>query len=102
VATDADTKLVPSWYVGGRDKDAAIILMDDLASRLAGRIQLTTDSHVAYADAVEEAGPRTPAARDAGSAHTIAIPKAWSAVARPVLGVVQIRAWLIARGYPRH
>lgn len=55
MATDADTKLVPSWYVGGRGKDAAIILMDDLASRLAGRIQLTTDSHVAYADAVEEA-----------------------------------------------
>jgi IS1 family transposase len=55
VATDADTKLVPSWYVGGRGSDAAIILMDDLASRLAGRIQLTTDGHKAYLEAVEGA-----------------------------------------------
>src|SRR5438094_1722531 len=33
-AIDAETKLIPSWFVGGRDSDAAIILMDDLASRL--------------------------------------------------------------------
>jgi IS1 family transposase len=55
VATDADTKLVPSWYVGGRDSDAAIVLMDDLASRLANRVQLTTDGHKAYLEAVEGA-----------------------------------------------
>jgi IS1 family transposase len=55
VATDADTKLVPSWYVGGRGSDAAIVLMDDLASRLAGRVQLTTDGHKAYLEAVEGA-----------------------------------------------
>jgi IS1 family transposase len=55
VATDADTKLVPSWFVGGRDSDSAIIIMDDLASRLANRVQLTTDGHKAYLEAVEGA-----------------------------------------------
>jgi len=55
IATCADTKLVPCWYVGDRGGQAALHFMDDLASRLVGRIQLTTDSHVAYADAVEGA-----------------------------------------------
>jgi len=55
VATDADTKLVPSWLVGGRDSDYAIAFMDDLASRLTNRVQLTSDGHRAYLDAVEGA-----------------------------------------------
>jgi IS1 family transposase len=55
VATDADTKLVPSWHVGGRDSDSAFVIMDDLASRLANRVQLTTDGHKAYLEAVEGA-----------------------------------------------
>jgi hypothetical protein len=42
-AIDADTKLIPSWFVGGRDSDAAIIIMDDLRTRLANRVQLTSD-----------------------------------------------------------
>jgi IS1 family transposase len=54
-AIDADTKLIPSWFVGGRDSDAAIIFMDDLASRLANRVQLTTDGHKAFLEAVEGA-----------------------------------------------
>src|SRR5436190_2093540 len=54
-AIDADTKLIPSWFVGGRDSDAAIIFMDDLASRLANRVQLTTDGHKTYLEAVEGA-----------------------------------------------
>ena len=54
-AIDADTKLIPSWHVGGRDSDAAIIFMDDLASRLANRVQLTSDGHKAYLEAVEGA-----------------------------------------------
>jgi hypothetical protein len=41
--------------VGGRDSDAAIIFMDDLRSRLATRIQLTSDGHKAYLEAVEGA-----------------------------------------------
>jgi transposase-like protein len=52
-AIDADTKLIPSWFVGGRDSDAAMIFMDDLASRLANRVQLTSDGHRAYLEAVE-------------------------------------------------
>jgi IS1 family transposase len=40
-AIDADTKLIPSWFVGGRDSDAAIIFMDDLKSRLANFTRLT-------------------------------------------------------------
>jgi hypothetical protein len=55
VATDADTKLIASWFVGGRDSDSAIIFMDDLASRLASRVQLTSDDHRAYLEAVEGA-----------------------------------------------
>jgi IS1 family transposase len=55
VATDADTKLVPSWLVGGRDSEWAMIFMDDLASRLSSRIQLTSDGHRAYLEAVEGA-----------------------------------------------
>jgi IS1 family transposase len=54
-AIDADTKLIPSWFIGGRDSDAAIIFMDDLRSRLANRVQLTSDGHKAYLEAVEGA-----------------------------------------------
>jgi IS1 family transposase len=54
-AIDADTKLMPSWFVGGRDSDSAIIFMDDLASRLASRVQLTSDGHRSYLEAVEGA-----------------------------------------------
>jgi len=53
VAIDADTKLIPSWTLGNRDARTAKILIDDLASRLAHRIQLTTDGHKAYLLAVE-------------------------------------------------
>ena len=55
VATDADTKLVPSWLVAGRDSDSAIVFMDDLASRLRGRVQLTSDGHKPYLEAIEGA-----------------------------------------------
>lgn len=52
VATDAETKLVASWMVGGRGARTALDFTDDLAERLAGRVQLTTDGHRAYIDAV--------------------------------------------------
>lgn len=55
VAVDADTKLVPCWHLGARDADAAGYFMEDLASRLAARVQLTTDGHKAYLSAVENA-----------------------------------------------
>jgi IS1 family transposase len=54
-ALDADNKLILSWKVGGRDADYALMLMDDLRGRLANRVQLTTDGHRAYLEAVEEA-----------------------------------------------
>ena len=54
-AIDADTKLIASWMVGSRDGDAARTFMGDLAPRLANRVQLTTDGHRVYLDAVEEA-----------------------------------------------
>src|SRR5450759_1410345 len=47
-AIDADTKLVPTWLIGGRDSEYAMVFMDDLAKRLAGRVQLTSDGHKAY------------------------------------------------------
>ena len=51
----ADTKLVPSWQVGDRSGATAIDLMDDLRPRLANRVQLTTDGHKSYLEAVEGA-----------------------------------------------
>lgn len=54
-AIDADTKLVISWLVGGRDSGYAMAFMDDLAKRLANRVQLTSDGHKAYLEAVEGA-----------------------------------------------
>lgn len=51
----ADTKLVPSWYIGNRDLKCATLFMKDLASRFANKVQLTTDGHNAYLDAVEQA-----------------------------------------------
>lgn len=50
---DADSKLIVSWLVGGRDSDYAMAFMDDLRSRLVNRVQLTTDGHKAYLQAVE-------------------------------------------------
>jgi IS1 family transposase len=52
---DADSKLVVSWLVGGRDAGYAITFMNDLRSRLANRVQLISDGHKAYLVAVEEA-----------------------------------------------
>jgi len=54
-AIDADTKLMVSYFVGDRGSDSAICLMDDLRSRLSNRVQLTTDGHKAYLEAVEGA-----------------------------------------------
>lgn len=51
----ADTKLVPCWYVGSRDGGSAYHFMHDVASRLASRVQLTTDGHKPYLQAVEDA-----------------------------------------------
>jgi IS1 family transposase len=51
----ADTKLVVSWLVGQRDAEFACAFMEDTASRLANRVQLTTDGHNMYLQAVEGA-----------------------------------------------
>ena len=51
----ADTKLVPSWMIGGRDAGTAFEFMQDLAKRLRYRVQLTTDGHRAYFNAVDSA-----------------------------------------------
>src|SRR6058998_1081587 len=54
-ALDAETKLVPCWYVGTRDTYAAFHFMHDLKDRLATRVQLTTDGLRTYLEAVEDA-----------------------------------------------
>lgn len=56
-ALDADTKLIVSYHVGTRDAGCAYEFMQDLASRLASRVQLTTDGHKAYVNAVADAFP---------------------------------------------
>lgn len=55
LATDADSKLVPCWHVGNRNADAANEFIVDLASRLANRVQITTDGHRPYLEAIEAA-----------------------------------------------
>lgn len=55
VAVDAETKLVPCWSLGDRDALTARHFIDDLAARLANRIQLTSDGHKVYLNAVENA-----------------------------------------------
>lgn len=55
VAIDADTKLVPCWKVGARDIACAQEFISDLKDRLANRVQLTTDGHRMYLEAIENA-----------------------------------------------
>jgi IS1 family transposase len=52
---ESNTKLIVSWLIGGRDGEYAMAFMDDLRSRLANRVQLVTDGHKAYLEAVEGA-----------------------------------------------
>ncbi len=54
-AIDADSKLMVAWHVGRRNAPAGERFMNDVASRIATRIQLTTDGHAVYFRAVEEA-----------------------------------------------
>lgn len=54
-AIDPDSKLMVSWLIGPRTPEAATDFMVDLESRLANRIQLTTDGHLMYVPAVEKA-----------------------------------------------
>ncbi|PYX04742.1 MAG: IS1 family transposase [Acidobacteria bacterium] len=55
VAIDANTKLIPCWHVGKRNAVDAYKFINDLAPRLAGRVQLTSDGLKAYIEAVEGA-----------------------------------------------
>ena len=54
-AIDADTKLIISYTIGNRGAGTAHAFMQDVASRISNRIQLTTDGHRVYAEAVEDA-----------------------------------------------
>jgi IS1 family transposase len=54
-AIDAETKLVPSFCVGKRDSATADMFLADVASRMANRVQISTDGLAAYANAIEEA-----------------------------------------------
>jgi len=55
VAIDADSKLVPSWRIGDRTSETGLAFVDDLAMRLANRVQITSDGHRAYLEAIEGA-----------------------------------------------
>jgi len=54
-AIDADTKLVPSWLVGLRNANCAFEFINDLKGRLSNRVQITTDGHKIYLEAIESA-----------------------------------------------
>jgi IS1 family transposase len=53
-AIDADTKLIPSWFVGLRNAEYAFAFIKDLQSRLANRVQLTTDGYRVYLNVIED------------------------------------------------
>jgi transposase-like protein len=55
VAIDADTKLIPAWYLGKRDANDAYVFIFDLKKRLANRGQLISDGHGAYLQAEDVA-----------------------------------------------
>lgn len=55
VALDAETKLIPSWFVGPRDLASAQLFIADLSSRVSSRVQLTSDGLRVYVQAVEDA-----------------------------------------------
>lgn len=55
VGMDADSKLIISFYAGNRNADEALVFMGDLASRIKGKVQLTTDGYKGYRDAVDTA-----------------------------------------------
>ena len=52
-AIDAETKLVPAFRVGGRDAATANAFLEDVAGRMAGRVQISTDGLRAYEEAIE-------------------------------------------------
>jgi IS1 family transposase len=52
-ALDSDSKLIINWHLGGRGADDCRDFMEDLADRLTNRIQLSTDGHAVYKDAVK-------------------------------------------------
>ena len=54
-AIDADSKMIVSYFIGGRDGECAMWFIDDLRTRLANRVQLTSDGLKAYLEAVEGA-----------------------------------------------
>src|SRR6185437_7217500 len=60
VALDRDTKLIPAFRTGKRDTDTATAFMEDLKSRLAQRVQLSTDAFAPYLYAVGVAFAKTP------------------------------------------
>lgn len=55
VALDADTKLALAWYVGMREPEHALVFLKEVRTRLANRVQLTTDGHKMYYYAVDSA-----------------------------------------------
>jgi IS1 family transposase len=54
ICTDADTKLVPSWLVGNREAECAVAFLADIKERLTNKVQLSSDGHRSYLDAVED------------------------------------------------
>ena len=55
VAIDPESKLVPCWYLGDRGASAGLAFVHDLRDRLTNRVQLTSDGHRVYLEAVETA-----------------------------------------------
>jgi hypothetical protein len=81
VAIDADTKLVCSWLVGKRDPGCATEFIQDMAGRLANRVQLTTDGLKMYLTAVSDGFGSERLITPCWSRFTATIPKARSATA---------------------
>jgi IS1 family transposase len=95
VALDPDTKLVATWLIGRRDQVDAKLFIGDLASRLANRVQITTDGHKPYIDAIEGAF-----GRDVDYAMLVKEYTADPEAARPAPAVVVHETVTVMQGAP--
>ena len=94
---DADNKLAISWYVGSRDSEAAMTFIGDLTPRLASRVQLTSDGHKPYLEAIETAFSGNIDYAMLVKIFPVPRPKASAAIARPF---ALVRTAIASKGGP--
>src|SRR6185295_9870707 len=54
IALDTDTRLIPAWYVGSRGAESAALFIQNLATRLEGKVTLSSDGYKPYLEAIDD------------------------------------------------